>query len=161
MRWTAVPALALLLALTATTSADQSGRAADGEAKPCAATRVQGSEVRAGRFTGAIVPEYDVVDGRFRLRVGGMRDVADGLSQKIPWSVLRTTEVGSRLRIDGRRLAPRSPRTFRMDLQRVAGSGRQVRWYFPSIMKPPAEGCWRLRFTSGKVTGSLTVLVRG
>src|SRR4051812_42048876 len=88
------------------------------DAASCAATRVEGEYVHAGRFKGAITPPYDVLNGRFRLRVGEYRDLQTGLSQKIAWSVSRRAYVGTRLRIDGRRLPPQSPRTFRMTLNR-------------------------------------------
>jgi len=125
---------------------------------PHRATRVDGSKVRAGPFVGLIFPEYDVVNGRFRLHVGPHRDRTAGLSQKILWRITRKADVGRRLRIRARRLPPLSPRTFRDKLRRAGGD--EKRWNFPSIIKPPAEGCWRLRFTSGSTTGRLVVLVR-
>jgi hypothetical protein len=125
---------------------------------PHRATRVDGSKVRAGPFVGLIAPEYDVVNGRFRLHVGPYRDRTTGLSQKILWRVSRKADVGRRLRIRARRLPPLSPRTFRHKLRRAGGDEKQ--WNFPSIINPPAEGCWRLRFTSGNTTGRLVALVR-
>jgi hypothetical protein len=124
----------------------------------CPATRVHGPRVRAGRFFGGIVRRYDVLDGRFRLHVGRYRDRASGLTQKIPWWISRQADVGRRLRINARRLPPLSPRTFSHRLHRASGDAR--RWVFPSIIDPPAEGCWRLDFSSGSTTGSLIVLVR-
>src|SRR5204863_2623671 len=126
----------------------------------CDATPVDGAYVRAGRFSGAITPEYDVLNGRFRLRVGGYRDKTTGLTQKIPWSVSRRADVGRSLRIDAKRLPPLAPRTFHQELRRTSGLGDRKRWFFPSIIRPPAEGCWRLRFRSGRTTGRLIVLVR-
>jgi hypothetical protein len=35
-----------------------------------------------------------------------------------------------------------------------------VNYVFPSIINPSTTGCWRLTFTAGMVTGSLTMLVR-
>ena len=123
----------------------------------CAASLVRGDVVRAGPFTGPISREHDVVDGRFRLRVGRYRDREAGLTQKIPWFVRPGARVGGSLLIVGERLSP-SPRTFRQRLDRTEDSaGQRV---FPSIIAPPAEGCWRLRFRSGRSTGRLTVLVR-
>ena len=137
------------------------GRGSAGtEPTRCDATRVDGAHVRAGRFTGAITPEYDVLNGRFRLRVGGYRDKATGLTQKIPWSVRRRADVGRNLRIDAKRLPPLTPRTFHQKLRRTSAVGDEKRWFFPSIIRPPAEGCWRLRFRSGRTTGTLVVLVR-
>jgi len=127
----------------------------------CPATRVEGDSVRAGQFLGFIAPEYDVVNGRFRLHVGAYRDKETGLSQKIPWWITRRADVGRRLRIDARRLPPRSRRRFHQELRRTHGVGDRRRWVFPSIIEPPAEGCWRLRFKSGTTVGGLIVLVRG
>ena len=129
----------------------------DADSDPCPATRVDGQHVHAGRFTGAISPDYDVLNGRFRLRVGQYRDLKTGLTQKILWSVSRQAKVGARMRIEARRLPPLSSRTFRMTLRATSATG--ARWFFPSIVRPPAEGCWRLRLTSGTTTGSLIVLV--
>ena len=124
----------------------------------CAATRVHGEAVRAGPFTGYITPDYDVVDGRFRLRVGGYRDRETGLSQKIPWFARSGAPVGRRLRIRGTRLGP-DTRHFTQVLRRAVNGGSRGRSVYPSIISPPAEGCWRLRFTSGRASGRLTVLV--
>ena len=132
----------------------------DADSAPCPATRVDGQHVRAARFTGAISPDYDVLNGRFRLRVGAYRDLNVGLTQKILWSASRQAKVGARLRIKGGRLPPLSSRTFRMTLGRTSALGDRKQWFFPSIIKPPAEGCWRLRLSSGRTTGSLIVLVR-
>jgi hypothetical protein len=137
------------------------GRGSDDPASAvCPATRVDGKYVRTGPFTGAIAPEYDVLNGRFRLRVGGYRNVSTGLTQKIPWSVSRRADVGRRLRINATRLPPLWPRRFTTTLARTYSPGDRKRWFFPSIIRPPAEGCWRLRFRSGRSTGNLIVLVR-
>lgn len=155
----AAPAAALCLGV-ALLSVDIGRGSAGTEPARCDATRVDGAYVRAGRFTGAITPAYDVLNGRFRLRVGGYRDEATGLTQKIPWSVSRRAGVGRRLHIDAERLPPLTPRTFHQTLHRTSALGDRRRWFFPSIIRPPAEGCWRLRFTSGRTTGHLIVLVR-
>ena len=146
------PALALAL-LAVTGSAE--GQPVQ-EPASCAATPVTGTSVRAGPFRGAITPEYDVVDGRFRMRVGGMRDPETGLSQKIPWFVRRGHPSGTVLKITGKRLGA-EPRTWRVRLGRTANP--RGGYVFPSILKPPAEGCWRLTFRSGRSSGRLTVLV--
>jgi hypothetical protein len=137
-----------------------SARPAAQEPPPgCAATRVHGEAVRAGPFTGYIVPDYDVVDGRFRLRVGTYRDRETGLSQKIPWFSRAGAPVARRLRVRGTRLGP-DTRHFTQVLRRAVNGGSRGRSVFPSVLNPPAEGCWRLRLTSGRATGRLTVLVR-
>jgi hypothetical protein len=156
-----VAAIAAALALAAVLLAVGTNRgSARAEAVPCDAAPVRGASVRAGRFTGAVTPEYDVLNGRFRLRVGGYRDAATGLTQKIPWSISRRADVGKRLRIDAERLPPFTPRTFHQKLRRTSAVGERRRWFFPSIIRPPAEGCWQLRFKSGRATGRLIVLVR-
>jgi hypothetical protein len=124
----------------------------------CAATPVDGGSVRAGPLTGLIVPQYDVIDGRFRLHVGYHRDRAAGLSQKIPWFMRRGASAGRSLRLSATRLGSRR-RTFSQVFRRAGGGGAHGRPVYPSIIKPPVAGCWRLRFTSGKSTARLTVLV--
>lgn len=137
----------------ATGTATRSGLAEDS----CQATLVQGTEVKAGPFTGLIVPAYDVVRGRFSLRVGGMR--TESLSSKIPWFVPFRYKVGDSLVISGRRLSP-SPRAFRQTEAIARAAGEQRGWVFPSNIDPPSVGCWRLTFRSGNAVGVLTVLVR-
>jgi hypothetical protein len=126
----------------------------------CAATPVDGDSVRAGPLKGLIAPQYDVIDGRFRLHVGSYRDRTAGLSQKIPWFMRRGASGGRTLRLTGTRLGPRR-RTFSQVFRRAGGGGANRRAVYPSIIAPPAAGCWRLKFTSGKVTTRLTVLVSG
>jgi hypothetical protein len=125
----------------------------------CLAAKVPGDRVHAGPFSGPISQSYDVVDGRFRLHVGRYRDRAIGLSQKIPWFLPRSYRVGPRLVVRGRRLAPPG-RTFTQTFPE-AGSLTPDEHVFPSILKPPSEGCWRLTLRTAHVKGSLLVLVRG
>ena len=87
----------------------------------CLATPVHGDAVRAGPFTGYIVPQYDVVNGRFRLHVGAYRNRATGLSQKIPWFVPRSVPVKGSLVVVGRRLGS-VKRTFKDVLQQTSSS---------------------------------------
>src|SRR2546425_869271 len=125
----------------------------------CLATPVHGDAVRAGPFTGYIVPQYDVVNGRFRLHVGTYRNRATGLSQKIPWFVPRSVPVKGALVVVGRRLGS-VKRTFKDVLQQTSSSSNPDQWVFPSSFSPPRAGCWRLTFTSGHVRGALTVMRR-
>jgi hypothetical protein len=122
----------------------------------CLATPVHGDVVRAGPFVGGIAPQYDVVNGRFRLHVGEYRDPAIGLSQKIPWFIARSYAVGPTLVVRGRRVGSRRGR-FKNILQQTSADSRN--WVYPSSFSPPSAGCWRLRFQSGHVRGALTVLV--
>ena len=116
-----------------------------------------GGRVRIGPFRGEIATAYDVVNGRFRLRVGGLRDPGRGLTQKIPWFAPVRSGVGESLEVSGRRLEP-TPRRFR---QRFASAGTSDtrRHVYPSILRPPAAGCWRFTFRSGRVRASAVVLV--
>lgn len=123
----------------------------------CAATRVDGNVVRAGPFAGHVAPQYDIVNERFRLRVGRYRDRKAGLTQMIPWFVRPGAPVGRSLRVTGKRLTPR-PGSFMQTLQRTRGSSGG--YVFPSIIAPPAEGCWRVKLASGGSTARLTVVVR-
>jgi hypothetical protein len=124
----------------------------------CLATPVHGNTVRAGPFVGYIVPQYDVVNGRFRLHVGEYRDRATGLSQKIPWFIPRRYPVRASVVVVGRRLGSVRGR-FRDVLHQAASPTDSEMWVFPSSFSPPRAGCWRLTFHSGRVTGKLTVLV--
>lgn len=110
--------------------------------------------VHAGPFSGGVTA-YDVVRGRFALRVGAYRTTG-GLSQKIPWFPDRGTRVGSTLVVSGRTLSlPR--RSFRQTFQGAIVSGRTM---FPTIVAPPSTGCWLLTFTSGPTVASIAVTVR-
>jgi hypothetical protein len=122
-----------------------------------------GTVVRAGPFLGSIVPYYDVVDGRFSLHVGPTRDRDTGLSQKIPWWVSRRSPVKGLVVITGRRLDAPGPSWREVLTEAQTGAvdntapGLRV---YPSILTPPAAGCWRLTFSSGRVRAKLLVLVR-
>jgi hypothetical protein len=123
----------------------------------CLATPVHGNVVRAGPFVGYTVPQYDVVDGRFRLHIGAYRDPATGLSQKIPWFIPRSYPVRSSLTVTWRRVGFSA--TFKKVLQQSWSSSNPNQWVYPSAFSPSKAGCWRLTFTSGRVSGKLTVLV--
>ena len=125
----------------------------------CPATPVRGDTVRAGPFTGYITRPYDVLDGRFRLRVGKYRDESSGLTQKIPWFAPARSSIGRTLTLSAVRLGPR-PRRYKLTRPRAESSDSPNKYVFPSIVAPPAEGCWRVTLTSGRTTARLTVLVR-
>jgi hypothetical protein len=129
-------------------------------ASACEATAVHGPAVRAGPFRGYIVPRYDIVEGRFRLHVGPYRDREEGLSQKIPWFVPARYGPARRLTVTWRQLDGGG--RFRLRLRGAPDApGHRSRWVYPSSFSPRREGCWRLRFVSGKAQGRLTVLVAG
>jgi hypothetical protein len=123
----------------------------------CVATAVSGQYVHAGPFAGAITPDYDIVNGRFRLHVGGWRDRSTGLTQKIPWFLPSRYRVGVYLVIRGTRLAPAAG-SFTARLPE-AGSPDPGEHVFPSILKPPKPGCWRLSFQTRLVKGRLIARV--
>jgi hypothetical protein len=123
----------------------------------CTATPVRGQFVHAGPFAGAISPDYDVVNGRFRLHVGGWRDRSIGLTQKIPWFLPARYRVGVYLVIRGLRLAPAGG-SFTLRLPE-AGSLDPKEHVFPSNVSPPKAGCWRLTFRTRLVQGRLTARV--
>jgi hypothetical protein len=123
----------------------------------CVATPVRGDVVKAGPFVGRIAPGYDVVDGRFRLHVGPWR-VRGGLTQKIPWFIPVRYRVADTLVVTGRRLDA-SPRTFRQTFRVALSSSTAGMHVFPSIVAPPAPGCWQLSFRSGRIAGTLIALV--
>jgi hypothetical protein len=127
-------------------------------AATCLATPVSadGSRVKVGPFVGYIVPSHDVVNGRFSLRVGGMR--TDTLSSKIPWFLPRRYRAGSELVVTGTRLT--RPARFVQRFDQAFSPTNPAQYTFPSIIDPPATGCWRLTFRSGRATGTLVVLVR-
>lgn len=104
----------------------------------CPAALVRNGKVKVGPFTGLIAPQYDVVNGRFRLHVGPYREKTTGLSQKIPWFVhhVERARVGNSLVVAGTRLFPPPARTFKQTFP-GAGGGRAV---FPSNISPPSEG---------------------
>jgi hypothetical protein len=85
------------------------------------ATEVHGNAVRPRPLNGVIVPEYDVLDGRFRFRVGTYRDRNAGLSQKLPWCLRSGASAGPWLRLTGSRMGAR-PRTFSQISQSTDGA---------------------------------------
>jgi hypothetical protein len=123
----------------------------------CLATPVNGGVVRAGPFTGGIDPDYDIVNGRFRLHVGPWRDRSTGLTQKIPWFLPGKYRVGAFLFIRGTRLSPGDGSfTWRLP---EAGSPDPRQHVFPSTPSPPKAGCWRFSFQTRLVQGRLIVRV--
>jgi hypothetical protein len=123
----------------------------------CTATPVRGLYVHAGPFSGAIDPDYDIVDGRFRLHVGAWRDQSTGETQKIPWFLPSRYRVGVYLVIRGTRLAPAGG-SFTARLPE-AGSLDPSEHVFPSTLKPSKPGCWRLSFQTRLVQGRLIARV--
>ena len=113
-----------------------------------------GPRVQAGPFVG-VVTAYDVVRGRFALRVGPYR-TKGGLTQKIPWFTKAGTPLGPTLVVSGRTLS-RPARSFRQTFNAAIVGGRTM---FPTIIAPPGTGCWLLTFTSGPTTASIPVTVR-
>jgi hypothetical protein len=124
----------------------------------CLATPVNGANVKAPPFTGRIAPQYDVVDGRFALHVGHLRDPVTGLSQKILWVLPPGYRkyVGPRLVFTGRLDGVVRYRASTYGTSRAGDPN----YYFPSILAPPLAGCWSMTLTTGRLKARLTVLVR-
>lgn len=154
---TAVAALAVILLAFGRVAPAAPSVATTAAEPTCPATRVQeagrNTVVRAGPFVGYIVRRYDVVDGRFRLHVGSLRDPVTGLSQKIPWRTSGRPRTIQSLVVAGTRISPRPQRKFK---QTFRSSSRR---FWPTIISPPLAGCWRLQLRSGRVTALLTVRV--
>jgi hypothetical protein len=126
----------------------------------CPASRVDGEQVHAGVITGGIDPYTDVVDGRFRLHVGELRDVASQTYQKILWWAPADRRIGGQLVIRGRTLFG-AKRKFEQRLNRAYSDDTTdtTKAYYPSTIAPPSAGCWRLTLTTGKLRNALTVRV--
>ena len=122
----------------------------------CLATPVRADYVHAGPFAGGIDPDYDILNGRFRLHVGPWRNRSIGLTQKIPWFLPGKYRVGVYLVVRGRRLAPAGG-SFTVRLPEAGAAPDQH--VFPSTLSPPKPGCWRLSFQTRLVQGRLTVRV--
>jgi hypothetical protein len=124
----------------------------------CLATPVHGSIVKAPPFTGRIAPQHDVVDGRFALHVGPLRDPATELSQKILWVLpgKYRKNVGPQLAFTWRLEGIVRSRARTYGTSRAGDSN----YYFPSVLAPPLAGCWTLTLTTGRVRARLTVFVR-
>jgi len=148
--WMVVIAIAATASVSAAKGSDRS---------QCAATPVRGNAVKAGVFTGYVVPGYDVVGGRFRLHIGDYRNRATGLSQKIPWFAPVASGANGDLVVRWTRLAPLPARRF--TVKAPTGGIFPQGYVYPTSFSPPTAGCWRLTFRSGSATGRLTVLVRG
>ena len=123
----------------------------------CLATPVSAdrSRVHAGPFVGYLAAGYDDFGGRFSLRVGSMRTAT--MTSKIPWFLPAAGYANiSKLVVTGRRLG--AARRFVQTLPGGPDTGGE--YVYPSIIKPPTTGCWRLTFKAGTATGSLTMLAR-
>jgi len=154
--------IALLAAAAVGVAAAASGDVVKRETAPCPAAKVDRNRVHAGPFTGLINnPQHHVVDGRFRLHVGRYSDPARRLSNKMAWFLPRKYAVdASWVSVKGVRLAPPG-RRFSDSLAEAFGAGfPDDQHVYPSNFEPPTAGCWRLTFKTGRVSGSLVVLVR-
>jgi hypothetical protein len=116
--------------------------------------------VRAGPFVGLLAEGYDDVDGRFSLRVGGMRTAT--MSSKIPWWLPDGYRDAGILVVTGRRLSgTRATFTQRFpEAGTSSGPTPLLRNVYPSNINPPKTGCWRLTFHAGTARGSLIMLAR-
>jgi hypothetical protein len=98
------------------------------------------------------------VDGRFSVYAHGL-DPVTGTAEKImwvvPWRAVRRS--GSTLRLEW----TRGRRRFVQRQTGVDGSRQQrsARIY-PSILRPPAPGCWKLRVKINRIEDTMYVLVQ-
>jgi hypothetical protein len=122
-------------------------------ASPVSADR---SRLNVGPFVGYLATGYDDVNGRFSLRVGGMR--TKDLSSKIPWWLPISYKNVGKLTVTGFRIG--KPGHFRQEFPEAAYSDTPDRHVYPSIIDPPKTGCWRLTFTAGAVKASVLMLAR-
>jgi hypothetical protein len=126
----------------------------------CLAAHVHGNKVHAGPFTGQVNPGY-VVNGRFRLYDLPHQAGSTRLSNKMGWFLprKRAREAPS-LSVKGVRLVPPG-RAFTDQLAEIFYSGKPENQHvYASNFKLPTAGCWRLTFKTGRVKGSVVVLVR-
>jgi hypothetical protein len=121
-------------------------------ASPVSADR---SSIQVGPFKGGLAAGYDDVNGRFSLRVGGMRTTQ--MSSKILWLLPDSYRDVGALIVTGRRIGGgRFTQTF---TEAGASTPPNMR-FFPSIINPPATGCWRLWFQLGELRASALMLAR-
>jgi hypothetical protein len=128
-------------------------------AAACLATPVSAdrSRIHVGPFTGYLAAGYDDVDGRFSLRVGGMRTKA-GLSSKIPWWLPMSYRDVGELVVTGRLIGARGH--FTQTFPEAMFSETPDSHVYPSIIDPPKTGCWRLTFKAGAVKATVVMLAR-
>jgi len=126
----------------------------------CFAAPVKQGRVHAGPFTGEVGSRY-TFNGRFRLYDLVHPAGTTRLTNKMAWFLPRKRAAEAPwLSVKGVRLAP-SGRVFRDQLAEIFGSGfPEGKHSYASNLEPPTAGCWRLTFKTGKVSGSLVVLVR-
>jgi hypothetical protein len=104
------------------------------------------------------------VDGRFSVYAGGFNPVT-GINEKIMWVVpARRTDASSpRLR-----LVWRLGQSRFVQVTRAAGAsttrGHETRGsprprIYPSVLRPPREGCWRLAVNTGRIRETMHVIV--
>jgi hypothetical protein len=127
----------------------------------CLATPVHGSTVNASPFTGRIYPAYDVVDGRFALHVGPLRDETTQTSQKILWVLAPKyrKQVGSRLVFTGR-LDGVIRYRYTASGTTAYNNPSDTNYYFPTNLAPPTAGCWTFTLTTGRLKARLVAWVR-
>ena len=100
------------------------------------------------------------VDGRFSVYAGG-RNPVTGINEKIMWVVpARATGLtGTRLKLVWLRAGRRH-----VQVNQGYPGRRQQRIsrprIYPSILKPPAPGCWKLRIRIGRIRSTMHVIVQ-
>jgi hypothetical protein len=104
------------------------------------------------------------VDGRFSVYAGGF-DPVTGINEKIMWVVPARVARASSARL---RLVWRMGQSRFVQVTRAAGTpvtrGHEPRRsprprIYPSVLKPPREGCWRLAVNTGRIRETMHVIV--
>jgi hypothetical protein len=111
---------------------------------------------------GYLWEEGEILNGRFAVYVGGVNP-STGYSQKVLWGMPSTASheqmLRARLTLSGVRLSPRPKASF---VQHLSGaySGDTQGQLFPSILKVPRAGCWKLSLQTGNIKASIVVRAR-
>jgi hypothetical protein len=102
------------------------------------------------------------VGGRFSVYAGGVNK-ATGINEKIMWIVPGRAADDSDLTL--RLVWRRGGRDYPQRYGGGATDGRQGRRpegasrSYPSILRPPSPGCWKLRVVTGRIKVSMLVIV--
>lgn len=81
------------------------------------------------------------------------------MSQKIPWFPTSNAPIGATLVISGESLSL-PHRSFSQSFSVAHALDGSQRMMFPSILAPPAPGCWLFTLSSGQATATIAVRVR-
>jgi hypothetical protein len=136
------------------------------EANPALGTLSGGRWVQASPASTGLVgylwEKGEILNGRFAAFVGGVNP-STRYSQKVLWAAPSTASheemLRARLTLTGVRLSPRPKARF---IQHFTGaySDQTPGQLFPSILKVPRAGCWKLSLRARGVSASIVVFAR-